>query len=235
MSPPQKSAFEMWKDTIDAASKDQAWNGYDAIIQRTVNTYNEHLKSAKGYTALDWKLIKAMLWTESGGPTNRAWNSRPMQIGNPGDPGMAALLGGKEGGELIMPSAIASGLTAETAGKDPEKNIQAGVGYLLMRAASYDRVNVEDLTDPVHEYKVVPGDNLDRIARQNGSTLGELYWLNPGLHTLKVGQVIKLRKAKMTKTITAFKSLDNATVAKLYNTGDSRYADKLAYCLTKIK
>lgn len=235
MKPPLKSPYDKWKDTIDAAASDPAWNAYDAAIKRTVDKYNAHLKSAKGFTALDWELVKAMLWTESGGPTQRAWATQPMQIGNPIDPGLASLLGGKEGGDLIMPADIASGLTLQNVRADPEKNIQAGVGYLLMRAANFDYANIEDLTDPVHEYKVVPGDSLDRIARQNGSTLGELYWLNPGLHNLKIGQVIKIRKARMTKVITGFKTLDNATVAKLYNHGDSRYAEKLAYCLKAMK
>jgi LysM repeat protein len=231
---PPKTPFEKWKDTIDTSGKNPAWHSYDAVIKSTVDKYNTHLKSAPGFTALDWKLVKAMVWTETGAPSD-SWATQPMQIGDVSDPGLAALLGGKEGGDLIMPSDIASSLTFQNVRTDPVKNIQAGVGYLLMKAANYDYVNVEDLTDPVHDYKVVPGDSLDRIARQNGSTLGELYWLNPGLHTLKIGQTVKIRKAKMMKTITGFKSLDNTTVARLYNSGDKRYAEKLAYCLGKIK
>lgn len=234
MKPPQKSGYDRWKDTIDGASGNPAWDVHDATIKRTVDKYNAHLKSAKGFTALDWKLVKAMLWTESGAESDD-WKTKPMQIGNRGDPGLAALLGGKEGGELIMPPDIASGLTLENAPRDPDRNIQAGVGYLLMRAANFGYANVADPNDPVHEYKAVAGDNLDRIARQNGSTLAELYWQNPGLHNLKVGQTVKIRKAKMTKVITGFKTLDNATVARLYNQGDPRYADKLAYCLKAMK
>lgn len=238
----QKTPFEMWKDTIDTSAKNPAWNGHDAAIKATVTKYNEHLKSAPGFTALDWKLIKAMVWTESGGPTARAWTSRPMQIGNAGDPGLTSLLGGKEGGELIIPPDIASGLTAKNAGSEPERNIEAGVGYLLMRAASYKFEDVWSANDPITEYKVGSGDSVDRIARRNGSTVGRLYWLNPGLQKemdehkpLKLGRVLKVQKAQTKKKIAGFKSLDNATVAALYNTGDSRYAEKLAYCLTKIK
>lgn len=237
-----KTPFEKWKDTIDTSDKNPAWNGYDAAIKSTVTKYNDHLKSAAGFTALDWRLIKAMVWTESGGPSGPAWKTRPMQIGNPGDPGLAALLGGKEGGDLIMPGDIASGLSVKNAGSEPEKNIQAGVGYLLMRAASYKYEDVWDANAPIVDYKVVAGDSIDRIAKRNGSTVGRLYWLNPGLQnemaqhiSLKLGRSLKVQKARNTKMIASFKSLDNATVAKLYNTGDSRYADKLAYCLTKIK
>lgn len=239
---PPKTPFQMWKDTIDTADKNPAWHGYDAAIKSTVDKYNAHLKSAPGFTALDWRLIKAMLWTESGGPAGPAWATRPMQIGNKGDPGLAALLGGKEGGELIMPSDIASGLTEKNAGAEPIKNIQAGVGYLLMRAANFKYDDVWNPNAPITEYQVAAGDSIDRIAKRAGSTVGHLYWLNPGLQSemdqhkpLKIGRALKVQKATNTKMIAGFKSLDNATVAKLYNTGDSRYAEKLAYCLTKIK
>jgi hypothetical protein len=162
----QKTPFEMWKDTIDTSAKNPAWNGHDAAIKATVTKYNEHLKSAPGFTALDWKLIKAMVWTESGGPTARAWTSRPMQIGNAGDPGLTSLLGGKEGGELIIPPDIASGLTAKNAGSEPERNIEAGVGYLLMRAASYKFEDVWSANDPITEYKVGSGDSVDHRPAQ---------------------------------------------------------------------
>jgi hypothetical protein len=157
-----------------------------------------------------------------------------MQIGNPGDPGLAALLSGKEGGELIMPPQIASGLTLQNAVVQPDKNIQAGVGYLLMRAANYAFVNAEDTTDPVHDYIVTPGDSLAAIATRNGSTTAELQALNPNAHVLHPGQKIKIRKAKIQKTITEVKTLDNATVARLYNTKQHNYAEKLAYCLNII-
>jgi hypothetical protein len=165
-----------------------------------------------------------------------------MQIGNPNDPGLASLLGGKEGGELIMPSDIASGLTEKNAGSEPVKNIQAGVGYLLMRAASFKHEDAWDRNAPITEYKVASGDSIDRIAKRNGSTVGHLYWLNAGLEKemdqhkpLKIGRPLRVQAARSQKVISGFKSLDNATVAKLYNVGDSRYAEKLAYCLTKIK
>jgi LysM repeat protein len=240
--PDQKTPFDKWKDTIDTSDKNPAWHSYDAVIKSTVDKYNAHLKSAPGFTALDWRLIKAMVWTESGDPAKLGWKTRPMQIGNPTDPGLAALLGGKEGGELIMPSDIASGLTLQNVRTDPVKNIQAGVGYLLMKAANFKYGDVWNPKALITEYTVAAGDSIDRIAKRTGSTVGHLYWLNPGLQSemdqhkpLKIGRALKVQKATNTKMITGFKSLDNATVAGLYNTGDSRYAEKLAYCLGKIK
>ena len=60
-----------------------------------------------------------------------------MQIGNPGDPGLKALLGNKEGGELIVPLFIPR-LTEALAGMTPQSNIRSGVGYLLMRMAKFE-------------------------------------------------------------------------------------------------
>lgn len=59
---------------------------------------------------LNWKWIKAMVWVESGGPTNPAWKTRPMQIGNPGDAGLGVLKRGEEGSNLIMDEKLKAGL-----------------------------------------------------------------------------------------------------------------------------
>jgi LysM repeat protein len=56
----------MWQDGIDVA--DSRWDVYDDIIRSTVDRYNAHLaRTTEGYYRLDWKLVKAMAWTETGG------------------------------------------------------------------------------------------------------------------------------------------------------------------------
>jgi hypothetical protein len=87
-----KTRYELWQETIAGALKDSRWAEYDCDIQRGVTQYNRHLRNTPGFISLDWRLIKAMVWTESGGPGNRAWRSNPMQIGNPGDPGLRAFV-----------------------------------------------------------------------------------------------------------------------------------------------
>lgn len=74
-----RSKFELWQDTIDHSSKDSRWNNYDCDIKRVVGEYNQHLLNQGHYRPLDWRLIKAMIWTESGGPDNRAWKRNPMR------------------------------------------------------------------------------------------------------------------------------------------------------------
>ncbi|TKC83056.1 LysM peptidoglycan-binding domain-containing protein [Trinickia terrae] len=98
----KKTGFESWQNYVNnAASQPEKWNQYDCEIQTAVHEYNSHLGTVAGYMPLDWHLIKAMTWVETGAGKPE-WNSSPIQIGNPGDPGLTALLNGNEGGEVTV-------------------------------------------------------------------------------------------------------------------------------------
>ncbi len=43
-----------------------SWNAYDQDIQSIVSAYNSHLQNTPGSSQLDWHLVKAMIWTETG-------------------------------------------------------------------------------------------------------------------------------------------------------------------------
>lgn len=232
-APPKiKTPYEKWQDTINAAKTDKRWNEHDNLISSTVLEFNNRLAKSTGYGALDKKLIKAMVWVESGGPDNVAWSQRPMQIGNAGDPGLAALLGGKEGGDLILSVAQKTSLKAAASGPGP--NILAGTAYLLMRAASYAYKSVPDALDSkVYDLTVKPGDSLEKIAKANGSTVEMLKSLNPAaLVMIKPGQVLKLKKASIQQVITAWTAITTDFAARRYNIGDPKYKQKLDYCLS---
>jgi hypothetical protein len=177
-----------------------------------------------------------MVWTESGGPTNRAWSSRPIQIGNPGDPGLRALFSDKEGGSLILPQEMKDRLTLATATATPQMNIQAGIAYLLMRLAKFGMATVIDATDSkIHEAVVKPGDTFDRIARANGTTVDTLKALNRGMTILRPGQTVRFQKASVRKVITRWDPPTPGNIATRYNVGDPDYAKKLEYCLSIIR
>jgi len=183
-----KSGYELWQTTIDGAISDSRWQDYDCDIQRIVNQFNRHLSSTTGYMSLDWRLIKAMVWTESGGPDSRAWRENPIQIGNPGDPGLTALLSGREGGELVIPPALRSRLTVGATRISPRMNISAGVAYLLMRLAAYGFATVPDEKDNgAYEVLVKPGNTLEKIAKSNGTTVDTLRKCNAGALVLRLG------------------------------------------------
>lgn len=230
-----KSRYELWQETIDQSLKDKRWNDYDCDIKRIVGEFDQHLSTQGGYRRFDWRLIKAMIWTESGGPDNRAWKRNPMQIGNPGDPGLRALLSADEGGLLILPPSIAKTMSEVTARSSPLMNIRAGTGYMLMRLARFDSVSVVDERAKVHDVAVRSGDTFSGIARANETTVGTLKTLNRGITALSPGMTIKCQKAAMTKVIVGWDLISTARIATRYNVGDPAYAKKLNYCLSIMK
>jgi len=150
-----KTGFEKWKDGIDKAKDNPKWNAWDCEIQKAVNEYNDHLSSTPGYVRLDWRIIKATIWVESG-PHQLDWNFRPIQIGVSTDPGMNAFLSGDEGGHLILPPTWKGRLKPETVRTMPTHNIRAGIGYLLMRMARYEYRSVLGNDPKVYEVKSPP-------------------------------------------------------------------------------
>lgn len=224
------TAFDKWKQTIDGALTDSKWDGYDCDVMKIVTQFNQFLKTS-GFKPLDWKIIKAMIWTETGGPSDESWDSRPMQIGNPGDTGLGALFSGNQGGELILPAF--PNLTQAAATATPQGNIQAGIAYLLMRLAKYGFKTVTE--GSIGDYTVQSGDSFAKIAQQNGSTAQWLQHLNPTIHLLHPKHTIKFQKAQLQKIIAGWSPITTTIIAHKYNVGDPNYAKKLNYCLDVMK
>lgn len=61
-----------WIETVERGTTDKRWDDYDSIIQKEVTAYSSRLGKTSGFKSPNWLLIKAMLWTESGGPDNPA-------------------------------------------------------------------------------------------------------------------------------------------------------------------
>ncbi|MFT8891879.1 MAG: LysM domain-containing protein [Acetobacter papayae] len=232
---PPKTGFELWQDGINKAVGDAKWNAWDCEIQMAVNEYNRHLSGKSGYFSLDWQLIKAMVWVETGA-NNSEWNTKPMQIGVVGDPGMIAFLSGKEGGDLILPLALKGRLTTGSVRTIPAHNIRAGIGYLLMRMANFEYQSTLGSDTKIYEITVKSGDSLDKIAKAQGSTVDTLRKLNPTAVVLRPGQVLKCQKASMQRVITSWRRISTALIAQRYNGGgDINYAKKLDYALSLIR
>lgn len=231
---PPKSSFEKWQDGINKAVNDARWNTWDCEIQLAVSEYNRHLSASAGYRQLDWQLIKAMAWVETGAG-NKKWNSNPMQIGNPGDPGLRSLLLGNEGGDLIIPPAWKNRLTLGSAVTIPAHNFRAGIGYLLMRMANFAIRTIPDADHATYEVIVEKGDSIAKIAAARGTTIEVMQKLNPHAHTLRPGQVLKYQKASIGKVITSWKLITTSSIATYYNVGDSSYAKKLDYVLPLLR
>lgn len=227
------TSFEKWQDGINRAAGNPQWDVWDCEIQLATREYNHHLSGIAGYRDLDWKLIKAMIWVETGAESKK-WKTNPIQIGNPGDPGLRSLLTGNEGGELIVPPSWKNRLTAGTAATIPAHNIRAGIGYLLMRTANYSFKSVPE-SDDIHETKVKAGDSIAKIAKENGSTMEIIKKLNQNANILQPGQLLKYQKASTRKYISSWDLITSSSIARKYNVGDPMYAKKLDYALSKIR
>ena len=235
MTPP-KTGFEAWQDGINKAVGDAQWNTWDCEIQMAVNEYNRHLSGTTGYMRLDWQIIKTMVWVETGA-NSPEWKIKPMQIGVSGDPGLASFLSGNEGGDLILPPAWKRRLTMGSARTIAAHNIRAGVGYLLMRMATFEYRSVLSADSKVHEVTVKPGDSVDKIAKAHDSTTEILKKLNPMATVLRPGQILKYQKASTQRTITGWRQLSATSIALRYNSmrRDPNYAKKLDFALGLVR
>jgi LysM repeat protein len=231
-----KSGLEKWQDGLRTATADPRWHLYDCEIKMAIGEFDRQLGGTVGYRSLNWQLIKAILWTETGA-SNSEWYTKPMQIGVVGDPGLTSLLAGKEGGELILPTALKARLSPTSVRSIPSHNIRAGIAYLLMRMAKFEWQSVvAGGINPVREIKVKTGDSLERIAIAQGTTAQIIKSLNPNLTTLRPGQLLKFRKGKVERVIAGWQSISTAAIARRYNGGgDFNYARKLDFALGLIR
>lgn len=227
-----------WRDTVDRGVTDSAWDAYDATIQTEIAAYNLKFQKTPGYSAVDWKLFKAIVWVESGGPSSSAWTGKAMQIGVPGDPGLSALQRGDEGSVLIMSKQLAAEVKNSTqVGNDPALNIRAGIAYVFTRMCLSEFQSVTD--DPnVQNYTVTPGDSLSIIAKKVGTTVQVLEALNPDKKKMiHPKDVLKYKHASIQRVIVDWRDFTSmTTVADRYNGGgDPDYAAKLVYVLDLFK
>lgn len=230
-----RTGYEAWQDGINKALNNPAWDAHDCDIRIAVSEYNQYLSNTQGYIYLDWKLIKAMLWVESGAKS-KEWKVKPMQIGVNGDPGLNAFLSDKEGGELILPPSLQGRLNSGNAKAIPYYNIRAGIGYMLMRMANYDYASTAGTDTKIYEIAVKPGDSLDKIARTQGTTIATLKKLNLATENLRPGQILKYYKASVQKVILGWNVPTSQMIASRYNGGkDKRYSQKLDYALAILR
>ncbi|SCX56730.1 LysM domain-containing protein [Variovorax sp. EL159] len=222
-----------WERSIDKA--DNEWDSHDCDVREAVHEYDMHLSQTPGYVPLDWKMVKAILWVETGAKRAQ-WKTRPMQIGNTGDPGLQALLGNSDGGELILPPSYRRSLSIDGVRRTPIHNIRAGIGYLLLRMTNFSFQSVLDADTRTYDVAVRSGDNLSSIARAQGSTPEVMKKLNPSAHVLRPGDVLRYQKASIQRVITGWKPITASGVAAYYNAGgDAVYAKKLSYALAAVR
>jgi hypothetical protein len=154
--------FKFWANGLEDAKINPDWDAYDTHIQRLVSRYNDYLLGKGGYVPIDWRLIKAMIWTETGVryEHGKPWKKVPMQIGVRSDPGMHDLLTNPNRKLVVLPD-LWLDLTPSKITSNPYINIEAGTSLLFLRMAHFGLVNVPDklktdkqsLADTTHSHK----------------------------------------------------------------------------------
>ncbi len=224
------SLNQSWIETMVSGINKPSWNVYDDLIIKETQFYNDKFSKSTGFQNIDWKIFKAVLWVESGGPQNHAWNKRAMQIGNSGDPGFNVLKNKLEGSDLIFSDALYIELCKNI--DTPQVNIRAGISYILTRLMKSETASIVSTTDlEEHQYTIKAGDTFFGIARKLGTTQNELETMNPEKKILHLGDKIKYKSAKMQRVIIGWMPFTTQNIADRYNVGDFNYATKLDFVL----
>ena len=225
-----KILSQSWIETMVSGVNNPLWNTYDNLIIKETQFYNDKFSKSSGFNIIDWKIFKAVVWVESGGPNNSAWNIKTMQIGNSGDPGYNVLKNKSEGSDLIISDELYNALCKNI--NDPQVNIRAGIAYILTRLMKSEIRSVESNTDiEEHEYTIKAGDTFFGIAGKLGTTPNELKTMNPEKEILHLGDKIKYKSAKMQRVIIGWMPFTTQNIADRYNVGDFNYATKLNFVL----
>lgn len=223
---------------FNASLEDSRWNEYDDTIKSEVAYYNEKFKNTPSFRPLDWRLVKAMVWTEVlAGPKGDKvqWEKYPLQIGRFGaDPGYAVVKSGRENSDLVTSADFRRQIQTDVTGKN---NIRAGIAYLYTRAMEVSQREVVDNAN-MQAYKIIKGDTIDKVAKTLGTTKDNIM-KNSGLTvenvgSLKIGQEIKFQKAHIERYTSGWK--DWTQTVNAYNGGgDPNYADKIERAYQIIK
>lgn len=209
---------------------DSRWNEYDETIKNEIALYNQRLSGTNGFMPLDWRIVKAMVWTEvlAGPKGNQAqWQKYPLQIGRfSADLGYAAVKSGGENSDLITSGELRAAISSDVTGKN---NIKAGIAYLYTIAVRNKIVRREVIDgSQIETYTIqkTDRDGLAGIAKRLGTTVENIV-KNSSLQNpakLDVGQVLKYQKAHVERFINGWN--DWQETVKAYNGGDAAYMEK---------
>ncbi|EAA6842157.1 LysM peptidoglycan-binding domain-containing protein [Salmonella enterica] len=249
--PPKKlSPLDEWKAGREKAIGNPDWYIYDNTIRKLVSEINRHLSTSKNiekYKPLDWKLIKAMIWTETGAAV-AAWKTRPIQIGNTGDEGIKEVVipARPRKYNIIIPKTWNTYLINKTdlIRSNPEYNIRAGIALLMIKMSETEKDKIVYDNENEDTYEVVEGDRgYSSIAKKIGTTQSVLTKLN-GVKVIHPGDKLKYKKAHLEQYIPGWLLFTPENIKKQYNIdptkaqpghrGDHTYADKIRFTYALI-
>lgn len=211
--------------------EDPRWNEYDETIKKEVAYYNQKFAGVANYVPLDWRYVKAMVWTEVlAGPNERRgqWQQKPMQIGVQGDPGFGILQNGGENTDLIITPEFQSKLK-QLAKWDGETNIKAGIAWLFRKACGdLVKINENKVDDPQILTHILDDKGFTGIEERLKTTIANIRTNNPEINFNKarVGQEIKYQKAHKERYISSWYDWRKA-IFDYNGKGDAIYMQKI--------
>lgn len=222
--PKNEEKLKSWETAISSeiASDPKPWNDYDTQIQVVCSTYDRHLSGTSGYKPLNWQLIKAITWVETGAAIT-AWKTAPMQIGVNGDPGLNDLLN-TPNGKMILPPEYTKTLTLSNVPTNGNLNIEAGVGYFLKIMAIFG----------MQADKTPPGTTSGKPVTASHPAASPPESPQKHLASQKHLAPQKHPAPKKHLAIVGWRAETLQYIAQHYNAGDANYADKLQYALDII-
>lgn len=236
----KKTSYQKFQDSMLAGMKDGDPDKWDHALRVALAEFDKHLGTKPGYKTPDARLLKAQMLTETGGPDDPSWETNPMQIGNPGDPGLAEVIDPQRLGEvLVRPPQLLADIKRDIASGQlaPENSIRAGICYILMLAVQAERQTIFDADAKTYRFTIKPGDTLEDLAKRLGTTQGLIKSMNPGLpHVLHPSEKKEYdyQKASIQVVITGFAMITPEFLMKKYNTGDALYSRKLHFALSLL-
>jgi hypothetical protein len=227
-----QGAFNAWKREIARQHTKPGWNLHDESIQRTVRSYARFHAGKSGYIGPPWQLIKAMIWTEGGGPGfGDEWRLRPMQIGvvirGKQDPGIFDVI--KPSTAIVVPPDIFRGFSVDGIRTNAEANIQAGLALLHLKLASFSHRPTSTTSAAAipakHQGKLNNPSSVLSTATQTATSLET---------TPSPLSKSHLPQRKTERYISAWAPFCPVILYQRYNIGDAAYASKIEYCLSLI-
>ena len=191
---------------------DVRWNEYDETIKKEVAFYNQKFAKTPGFVPLDWRYVKAMVWSEVlAGPKGNSeqWRKIPLQIGRYAKDRGYDVVSGKANNpaDFEKMNLVSPELSPEVQNKSSvvgNLNVRAGIAYLYIRAIG----EVGSLPDKIENPQILTGmvqknEGLDAVAGRLETTTNNIIKNNSGIDStnLQPGQAIKYQKAKAVRAI----------------------------------
>ncbi len=225
--------------------EDSRWNEYDETIKKEVTYYNQKFSGrGDGFVPLDWRYVKAMLWTEClAGPgsvknikAQNEWNGSPMQIGRrAADAGYIVVSGKSNDSDtertfFVTPTELRQAIQGKSK-MVGHLNVRAGIAYLYIVAivsmVDKPQDTIDDTTVLTYTYQK-SDKGLDSIAKKLGTTSRNIA-ANSGItltSILHAGDILRYQKAKADRVPSGWVNWKIAIVDK-YNYGDPLYELKV--------